>query len=133
MKSPLVLLLTLLVLCAPATHADETPLVTLTAADDARIAAMLAPDQAKLDAIFSADLHYAHSSGAIDTKTSFLDILVSGKNRLTAFDAVTRKELWQYGEGEGPFNGEIVVSPVAASKLVAITRLSKNSLLMPLF
>ena len=46
------------------------------------------------------------------------DILVSGKNRLTAFDAATHKELWQYGEGKGPFNGEIIVSPVHADGMV---------------
>jgi outer membrane protein assembly factor BamB len=46
------------------------------------------------------------------------DILVSGKNRLTAFDAKTRTELWKYGEGEGPFNGEIVVSPVYGDGMV---------------
>jgi outer membrane protein assembly factor BamB len=45
-------------------------------------------------------------------------ILISGKNRLTAFDAKTHAELWQYGEGEGPFNGEIVVSPVHANGVV---------------
>lgn len=45
-------------------------------------------------------------------------ILVSGKNRLTAYDAETHAELWQYGEGEGPFNGEIVVSPVHADGVV---------------
>jgi outer membrane protein assembly factor BamB len=43
---------------------------------------------------------------------------VSGKNRLTAFDAVTKKELWQYGEGSGPFNGEIIVSPVYGDGMV---------------
>jgi outer membrane protein assembly factor BamB len=46
------------------------------------------------------------------------DILVSGKNRLTAFDAVTHNELWQYGEGQGPFNGEIIVSPVYGDGMV---------------
>jgi outer membrane protein assembly factor BamB len=45
-------------------------------------------------------------------------IFISGKNRLTAFDAKTHAELWQYGEGEGPFNGEIVVSPVHANGVV---------------
>lgn len=39
-------------------------------------------------------------------------ILVPGKNKLTAFDARTRRQLWQYGEGEGPYNGEIISSPV---------------------
>jgi outer membrane protein assembly factor BamB len=46
------------------------------------------------------------------------DILVSGKNRLTAFDAATHNELWQYGEGKGPFNGEIIVSPVYGDGMV---------------
>lgn len=46
------------------------------------------------------------------------DILVSAKHRLTAFDASSREELWQYGEGEGPFNGEIVASPVFGDGVV---------------
>jgi outer membrane protein assembly factor BamB len=46
------------------------------------------------------------------------DILLSGKNRLTAFDANTGEGLWQYGEGEGPFNGEIIVSPVYGDGMV---------------
>ena len=46
------------------------------------------------------------------------DILVSGKNRLTAFDARTHAQLWTYGEGEGPFNGEIIVSPVYGDGMV---------------
>lgn len=46
------------------------------------------------------------------------DILVSGKNKLTAFDAKTHDELWKYGEGEGPFNGEIIVSPVYGDGMV---------------
>ncbi|MBI4624842.1 MAG: PQQ-binding-like beta-propeller repeat protein [Verrucomicrobia bacterium] len=46
------------------------------------------------------------------------DILVLGKNRLTAFDAVTHQELWQYGEGSGPFNGEIISSPVYGDGMV---------------
>jgi outer membrane protein assembly factor BamB len=46
------------------------------------------------------------------------DILVIGKNRLTAFDARTHTELWKYGEGEGPFNGEIIVSPIYGDGIV---------------
>lgn len=46
------------------------------------------------------------------------DILVSSKHRLTAFDAATHTERWQFGEGEGPFNGEIVNSPVYGDGLV---------------
>jgi outer membrane protein assembly factor BamB len=46
------------------------------------------------------------------------DLLVPGQNRLTAFDAKTREELWRYGEGEGPYNGEIISSPVYGDGLV---------------
>lgn len=45
-------------------------------------------------------------------------ILVPGKNRLTAFDAVSHEQLWVYGEGEGPFNGEIISSPVHSDGVV---------------
>jgi outer membrane protein assembly factor BamB len=40
------------------------------------------------------------------------ELLVPGKNRCMGFDAVTHQKRWEYGEGEGPFNGEIIVSPV---------------------
>ena len=46
------------------------------------------------------------------------DILVPGKNRLTAFDAKTHEPLWQYGEGSGPYNGEIISSPVYGDGVV---------------
>jgi outer membrane protein assembly factor BamB len=54
----------------------------------------------------------AHATPLLVKHHGQADILVSGKSRLTAFDAGTHAELWTYGEGEGPFNGEIVVSPV---------------------
>ena len=60
----------------------------------------------------------SHSTPLVVTHHGQTDILVSGKNRLTAFDARTHRELWKYGEGEGPFNGEIVVSPVYGDGMV---------------
>lgn len=53
-------------------------------------------------------------------------ILTTGKHRLTAFDAETHEQLWQYGEGEGPFNGEIVVSPVFGAGVI-FTQLWRQS------
>lgn len=44
--------------------------------------------------------------------------MIPGQNRLTAFDAQTRRELWVYGEGEGPYNGEIISSPVYGDGMV---------------
>ena len=46
------------------------------------------------------------------------DILIPGQNRITGFDAKTHDVLWQYGEGAGPFNGEIISSPVYGDGLV---------------
>ena len=60
----------------------------------------------------------AHSTPLLVKHHGQADILVSGKNRLTAFDTKTHTELWTYGEGEGPFNGEIVVSPIYGDGMV---------------
>jgi hypothetical protein len=37
---------------------------------------------------------------------------------MTGFDAKTHEQLWQYGEGSGPYNGEIIVSPVYGDGVV---------------
>jgi outer membrane protein assembly factor BamB len=60
----------------------------------------------------------SHSTPLLVEHHGQADILVSGKNRLTAFDASTRAELWNYGEGAGPFNGEIIVSPIYGGGMV---------------
>ncbi|MFO0964805.1 MAG: PQQ-binding-like beta-propeller repeat protein [Gemmataceae bacterium] len=54
----------------------------------------------------------AHATPLLVEHDGQKDILVAGQNRLTAFDARTHNELWCYGEGEGPFNGEIISSPM---------------------
>ncbi len=46
------------------------------------------------------------------------DLLVPGKHRLTSFDAKTHEQLWQYGDGSGPYNGEIISSPVYGDGMV---------------
>lgn len=56
----------------------------------------------------------AHATPLLVTHHGQTDVLVPGQNRLTAFDAKTHAELWSYGEGSGPFNGEIISSPVYA-------------------
>jgi outer membrane protein assembly factor BamB len=60
----------------------------------------------------------AHATPLLVEHHGQIDILVPGKNRLTAFDAKTHAELWKYGEGEGPYNGEIIVSPVYGDGMV---------------
>ena len=60
----------------------------------------------------------AHATPLHVTHHDRQEILVPGQNRLTAFDAKTHEVLWQYGEGSGPFNGEIISSPVYADGVV---------------
>ncbi len=60
----------------------------------------------------------SHSTPLLVEHDGQVDILLSGKSRLTAYDAATHTELWKYGEGEGPFNGEIVVSPIYGDGMV---------------
>jgi hypothetical protein len=66
--------------------ADDPRIAALMAADDARVSAMTSPNREKLEAVLSADLHYAHSTGAVDTMTSFIDKLASGVTRYLAFE-----------------------------------------------
>ncbi|MFM8335175.1 MAG: DUF4440 domain-containing protein [Opitutaceae bacterium] len=62
-------------------HAAEDPLTALRAADDARVTATLAADRDQLSALFSDDLRYAHSTGAVDTKQSLIETLASGRTQ----------------------------------------------------
>lgn len=60
----------------------------------------------------------AHATPLLVEHHGRKEILVPGKHRLTAFDAKTHAQLWVYGEGEGPYNGEIIVSPVFGDGVV---------------
>lgn len=60
----------------------------------------------------------AHATPLLVEHHGQKDILVPGQHRLTAFDAKTHAELWRYGEGEGPYNGEIISSPVSGDGIV---------------
>jgi outer membrane protein assembly factor BamB len=60
----------------------------------------------------------AHATPLLVEHHGHKDLLVPGQNRLTAFDAKTRAELWRYGEGAGPYNGEIISSPVHGDGMV---------------
>lgn len=75
-----------------ASFGEENPqLAALQTADEARVLAMRSGDRDQLGKIFSDDLHYAHSNGVVDTKASFIDILVSGKTKYTGYDYEERK------------------------------------------
>lgn len=70
--------------------AEDAKVAALTAADEARTAAMKSADREKLNAIFSDELRYAHSSGVVDTKASFMEILTAGKTKYVGYDVVER-------------------------------------------
>ena len=72
--------------CSPLRAADDPRLTALRAADDERIAAMRAGDRPRLTAIFSDELRYAHSSGSVDDKPSFIEALTTGRTKYTGID-----------------------------------------------
>jgi len=72
------------ILLAPA--GIERMLAAARAADDERLAATMAADPARLDAIFSDELRYAHSSGKVDSKASYITSLVSRSTVYESFD-----------------------------------------------
>ena len=83
------LLLSLVAIClafSPCVRAEDARTAALTPADDARVAATKSADREKLTAIFSDDLRYAHSSGTVDTKQSFIESLTSGRTKYVALD-----------------------------------------------
>ncbi len=86
-----ILLTSLICLVSLISFAEEAPLAAVQAADDVRVAAMKAPDRDKLSAIFSDELRYAHSSGVVDTKASFIDSLLKGATKYEAIDYVERQ------------------------------------------
>ena len=78
---PALSLIFVLFICVTLQAADDPLLAAVRAADDQRVAATLAADGKKLGAVFSDELRYAHSSGLVDTKASYLQSIVSGRTK----------------------------------------------------
>jgi len=94
MKLPLRSLAALLALACLSLRAapspdDEKLVAAVRAADDERVAATCAADRARLTAVMSDDLRYAHSSGVIDTKASYIEPRVTGVSKQ---DSITYEE-----------------------------------------
>jgi ketosteroid isomerase-like protein len=80
-------LLPLFVLITAAVHAaDDKLIAAVRAADDERIAATQAADAKRLAAVYSDALHYAHSSGKVDTKASQIKGITTGGNKYERFE-----------------------------------------------
>lgn len=69
----------------------DTKVAAVFEADDARIAAMTSADETALTAILDDELHYAHSSGMVDTKKSFIDLVVSGRSKYLEYEPLARE------------------------------------------
>ena len=82
---PTLLPIFVLFACVTVQAADDPRLAAVRAADDQRVAATLAADGKKLGAAFSDELRYAHSSGLVDTKTSYLQSIVSGRTKYQVY------------------------------------------------
>jgi hypothetical protein len=86
----------------------EQMIAAARAADDERLAATKAGDPARLDAIFSGDLRYAHSSGKVDTKASYVKSLVSRSTVYESFDYQERN-FKVAGPGVVVMSGRVVI------------------------
>jgi hypothetical protein len=93
MKSTFLSLLALaaMALLAPIQAADDALVAKLTAVDDERVAAMKSADAAKLAAIFSDEMHYAHSSGVVDSKSVLIDNLAAKRTKYLSYKYEDRK------------------------------------------
>jgi len=83
------LLLSLVAFClafSNSASAEDKCSANLAAADTERVAAMKSADREKLAVILSDDLRYAHSSGTVDTKQSFIESLTTGRTKYVALD-----------------------------------------------
>jgi hypothetical protein len=113
---PLLFLLVLPLASALSVRAsDEVVIAAVRAADDERCAATMAAVPARLDAIFSDQLHYAHSNGAIDTKASYMDSLVSGRSDYVSFEYLSRDFILA-GPGIVLMKGHAIITAGAPGK-----------------
>jgi hypothetical protein len=88
-------------------------LAAVIAADDARVAAFKKPTAEALEKIFSSDLHYAHSTGVVDTKPSFINVLTSGKTKYVGIDYEDRE--WSFpAPGIALMTGRVRIKAVTA-------------------
>jgi hypothetical protein len=70
---------------------DQADFAAVRQADDARVAATKAGDRAALEAIFSDSLNYAHSSGMVNDKKTYVDALAAGKTKYASITFENRK------------------------------------------
>jgi hypothetical protein len=110
MKPTLLRFLSLLALLAfTARAADDKLIAAVRAADEERTAATKSAEPKRLDAIFSDELRYAHSSGKVDDKGSYVKALTSRSTVYESFDYKERKFI-PAGPGVVLMVGRVIVT-----------------------
>ncbi len=112
MKSLLRLLPVLLLALVSLRAADEKLLSAVRAADEERLAATKSGDAKRLDAIFSPELHYAHSSGKLDTRESLVKAITTRNTVYESFDYKDRT-FTEAGPGVVLMKGRVLIKAVA--------------------
>jgi hypothetical protein len=92
----------------PTSAANDKLVAAVAAADEERIAATKAGDRARLDAIFSNELRYVHSSGKVDSKTSYIESLATHSTVYESFDYKERNFV-PAGPGIVLMNGRVFI------------------------
>jgi hypothetical protein len=105
-------LLALLALATATLHAADNALIAaVQKADDERVAATKSADPTRLDKIFSDELRYAHSSGKIDTKASYVESLTSHRTVYETYD-YTDRQFFPAGPGIVLMYGRAVIHSI---------------------
>jgi hypothetical protein len=69
-----------------ATAAQADPSDAVRAAETSRLRALVEADYTALDQLLASDLVYTHSTAKVDTKTSYLEPLLSGRTRYQSLE-----------------------------------------------
>jgi hypothetical protein len=97
---------------APLCAAEDPAIDAVRQADDARVAATIAADRPQLEAIFSDSLHYAHSSGTVNTKAQLIAAITSGKTQYHSI-AFEERKFTVAGPGVVIITGRCLINSVA--------------------
>jgi hypothetical protein len=90
MKKLILLLLPIAAFAFSLRAAADPVMDAVRSADDARVSATVAANRNQLDAIFSDDLVYTHSSGAVNNKAAYMEAIVSGKTKYFSIEYESR-------------------------------------------
>lgn len=94
----------------------KAKLAALEAADNARVEAMKSGNRESLGRVLSEELHYAHSTGDVDTKASLIDKLTSGKTKYESID-YEKREFSFPSSGMALMTGRVHIRAIAGGNV----------------